>query len=832
MNWKRNMKHLTRSVLMESSLTALCSVCVCAQAAETEKSSASLNIVFILADDMGWTDLGCYGNPFIETPNIDALAARGMRFTAAYTASVCTPSRGMILSGQYSARTGLYKVPFPGNDRPWAKVVPPANWGDSPVNGSKPVGAVLATGGYTSKIIGKVHVPSAFVEGLNGNTDESLAARTLGRKFYDRVVAFSNDNPGKEVGTITKQAVEFIASNSNRPFFCYVGHHAPHIPLVARQELTQKYEEKYRSRTTDIHPHYAAMCEALDESVGLILETLDRLDISNNTMVVFFSDNGGVRRCFYDGKGEQITDLTPLRGEKGGIYEGGIRVPLIVRWPGTVRPGSTCDTPVVSTDFLPTFAAVAGIDLPPGQVVDGISLEPLLKGQEGPKRERIFTYFPDYHHDFPGSAVREGDYKLIESAEDGHLELYNLADDIGEQKNLAAAMPEKAAGLKAKLDVWLTAMGAKEATINPRYELKKQDLLDPAAEDQRKSYLPPPCPLRDDKPTSTGPSRGSSPTKPAGEDLSDFELKLNDLEKPGNDMLRAYHYGPGWTEPFPVEKDTFFRVDNLRSGSIKTEKGWSVQDFAHSFFNPNPDSITISLKMVSDDPGFVFSNDQVGTYTKSYHLKPMFGVTDNVFICPVFEKYSPDWPVSAGTNFTGSVEFSSPMPFYYYMLHPTPVCEAEDMPDAYFAAWNPCTYDEAGVWDPDLNQFIIPYTNYWHNTDPWAVGWYSTLVLKNNTDQIVNYTLRHIPFYGVQYNNENGWITRFTEQIVVLPVKGKEEKKFTLMELFRWSTTQTTGMEGCLLISPDIDNARQSGTSLNLLIFPNESGKPLHPALH
>jgi hypothetical protein len=316
-----------------------------------------------------------------------------------------------------------------------------------------------------------------------------------------------------------------------------------------------------------------------------------------------------------------------------------------------------------------------------------------------------------------------------------------------------------------------------------------------------------------------------------GENLSGVGLELSTVLKPGNDMQRDYLYGPGRTEPFQLKKAIRFREDNLRSGSIKTEKGWSVQDFAHSFFNPNSDSITINLEMVSDDPGFVFSNDQVGTYTKSYHLKPMFGVTDNVFICPVFEKYSPDWPVSAGTNFTGSVEFSCPKPFYYYMLHPTPACEAKDMADAYFAGWGPCTYDEAGVWDNDLKQFIIPYTNYWHNTDPWAVGWYSKLVIKNNSDQLVNYTLRHIPFYGTQYNNKNGWITRFTEQIVILPVNGNEEKEITMMELFRWSTTQTTGMEGCLLISPDRTEASQSGTSLNLLILPNKSGKPLHEAI-
>jgi arylsulfatase A len=445
--------------------------------------------VLILVDDLGWSDLGCYGNSFIETPCTDKLAADGMRFTSAYTAPVCTPSRGMILSGQSSARTGLYKVPFRGNNRPWAKVIPPESWGDRPLN-AKPLGLLLAEAGYTSKLVGKVHVPKAFTEGLSGTTDPAQAKAALGRRFHDKLRSFAASNPGKEVGRITQQAIEFIASNKDRPFFCYVGHHVPHNPLVARAELTQKYAAKWKRQPTRIHPHYAAMCEAMDDSVGLILEALDRLNISANTIVVFCSDNGGVRRCFNDGKGSQITDLSPLRGEKGGIYEGGIRVPLIVRWPGKVKPGSVCDTPVISTDFLPTFVATAGGRLPEEQVVDGVSLVPLLEGQASLKRERLFAYFPDYHHDFPGMAVREGDYKLIESSEDGHLELYNLADDVGEKCNLAATMRDKAAQLKQALHTWRKTLHAKQATANPKYDPWRQHLLDPGAAQVRQRYLP------------------------------------------------------------------------------------------------------------------------------------------------------------------------------------------------------------------------------------------------------------------------------------------------------------------------------------------------------
>ena len=477
---------------------SLCSVFVSKCGAEVASKNGKPNLVFILVDDLGWSDLGCYGNDFIETPWINSLAADGMRFTAAYTAPVCTPSRGMILSGQSSARTGLYKVPFPGNDRPWARVVPPENWGTTPVD-SKPIGAVLASGGYTSKLVGKVHVPKAFVEGMNGETNVSRAADALGQTFYEKLVDFSRENPGKQVGPITQQAIEFIASNKDQPFFCYVGHHIPHIPLVAREELTRKYEAKSRKHTADIHPHYAAMCEAMDESVGLILEAIDQLGLSKDTMVVFFSDNGGVARCFYDDRGEQITEMSPLRGEKGGVYEGGIRVPMIVRWPGHVEPGTVCETPVISTDFLPTFAEAAGVSLPDGQIVDGVSLVPLLHGEELRRDGPLCVYFPDYHHDFPGSVIRDGDLKLIESADDGRFQLYDLSADLGEQFDLSYPRRDEALKLREQLHGWLKELGAMEATRNPRYDPWRQHLLDPNAESVRQRYLPIPWPPAEER---------------------------------------------------------------------------------------------------------------------------------------------------------------------------------------------------------------------------------------------------------------------------------------------------------------------------------------------
>lgn len=450
------------------------------------------NILFILADDLGWSDLGSYGNRFIETPVLDRLAEQGMRFTNAYTAPVCTPSRGMILSGQYSARTGLYKVPFVSNERPWARILPPENWGSSPVDGTT-IGRVLTEAGYDAVLVGKTHVPPPFLEGLRVHPEVKVE-KTLDDEFEAKVGAFVRANPENDVGLITQQAVRFIAANDGQPFFCYVGHYMPHIPIEARSELRIKYETKWKKNHVSIHPRYAAMCETVDESVGLILEALERRHLGNRTIVVFFSDNGGVRKAFSDNLGSSITDMTPLRGEKGGLYEGGIRVPLIIRWPGNIDEGTVCDTPVISTDFLPTIADIVGVRLGKEVITDGVSLLPLLKGNARLKREHLFFYFPDYHHDFPAIAIRAGHYKLIESAEDGHLELYNLATDIGETHNLAPLEGQLTSSLVRELHGWRESLGARLATRNPAFDEKKQDYLDPRGEQTRREYLPSPWP--------------------------------------------------------------------------------------------------------------------------------------------------------------------------------------------------------------------------------------------------------------------------------------------------------------------------------------------------
>ncbi len=284
------------------------------------------------------------------------------------------------------------------------------------------------------------------------------------------------------------------------------------------------------------------------------------------------------------------------------------------------------------------------------------------------------------------------------------------------------------------------------------------------------------------------------------------------------------------TEIISGEKSTYFRFDKIRSGAIKTDKGWNVQDFATSLFNPNSEEITVTWKMISDDPKFVFANGQVGTYTKIYKLKPMSGITDNVYMSPIFVPLKRDWPIGPKSNFVGTAEFSSVKPFYFFLLHETPEGESSDRDSAYFIAWNLCDYNVPAAWDNDLKQFVIPYTNYWHNEKTFQTGWYSELVICNNTEQTIDYTLKHIPYYGTFYDPQDGQSTSYNQQVVHLELQKHEKKTITLMRLFGWPTNQMSVMEGCLLISPDRTDAAKSGTTANLLIFPNEFGKPLHAA--
>ncbi|MHC4659281.1 MAG: sulfatase-like hydrolase/transferase [Planctomycetota bacterium] len=434
------------------------------------------NFVFIFIDDLGWKDVGFMGSKYYETPNIDKLAGQGIVFTSAYAnAPNCAPTRASLLSGQYTPRHGVYTVGNPERGKAHLrKLIPIPNKTklDSKV---VTIAEALKPAGYVTASIGKWHLGRGAETGPEGQGfDVNIAGNRAGmtrRHFSPYRLENLTDGPKGEYLTdrLTDEAINFIEANKSRPFFLYLSHYAVHTPIQAKKAMIDKYMNKTPSGGQK-NPTFAAMVESVDQSVGRIMTRLDELGLTDNTVVFFFSDNGGV---------VGITSMEPLRGGKGMLYEGGIRVPLVVRSPGRIKPGS-CDTPVIGTDFYPTILEMAGVPKPKGHVLDGESIIPLLKGGNNLKRDAIFWHFPAYlqrnygwketWRTTPAGAVRQGHWKLIEYFEDGALELYNLKDDIAEQNNLAEKMPEKTNQLHKLLKSWRKSVNAPVPTEpNPRY---------------------------------------------------------------------------------------------------------------------------------------------------------------------------------------------------------------------------------------------------------------------------------------------------------------------------------------------------------------------------
>jgi len=428
------------------------------------------NIVFILADDQGVHQLGCYGSDFYETPNIDRIAAEGMKFADAYAACpVCSPTRASIMTGKYPAR--LHLTDFIKGGSPKNKKLLTPDWTAHLPLEEVTIAEALKGAGYVCGHFGKWH--------LNKDKNYKLGRPgDPGSQGFDDVLTTHKPRKGPKspyendehhVRQITDRAIAFIEKNKDKPFFCYIPHNTLHRPEVERPELVAKYKAKPTADSDKNRPVLGAMSETLDKSVGRILDTLDELKLTDNTIVIYFGDNGAL--------GKQET-LKPLRGAKAGLYEGGIREPLLVRWPGVVKPRSECSVPVISNDFFPTLLEVAGLKVTdPG--VDSESLLSLLKQAGKPKRDTLYWHFPHYHHQgvAPSGAVRRGDYKLIEWFEksvdgidtEGALELFNLRNDTGEQHNLAREMPEKMAELYRKLKHWRKSVNAQEMLKNPKY---------------------------------------------------------------------------------------------------------------------------------------------------------------------------------------------------------------------------------------------------------------------------------------------------------------------------------------------------------------------------
>ncbi len=426
------------------------------------------NFVFILADDFGWRDLACYGNRYFATPNIDRLASEGMRFTNAYAACpVCSPTRASILTGRYPVRTGVTDwIPGrPSYER--GPITTPRTATELKLEETT-IAERLKPAGYRSASVGKWHLGGAGFWPQNQGFEVNVGGNQSGSPPKSERPYFGPfELPNLKAGPgefltekLTGAGVRFISENRANPFLLYLAHYTVHIPLGAPEAAVARHREKSKGR---YNPVYAAMVETLDDSVGAVLAAIDKAGAANRTMVVFFSDNGGLR---FEGKSTSaVTDNSPLRAGKGHLYEGGIREPLIIRYPGVVRPGSVNETSVCSIDFFPTFSELAGVA---AGNVDGVSLMPLLRGRSLAPRP-LFWHYPHYSNQGgePGSAVRDGDWKLIEFHQDGRRELYNLRTDVSETTNLAECEPAVVKRLAAELDSWRKRSGAVMPVKNP-----------------------------------------------------------------------------------------------------------------------------------------------------------------------------------------------------------------------------------------------------------------------------------------------------------------------------------------------------------------------------
>ncbi len=429
---------------------------------------------------MGWRDLGVYGSTFYETPNIDRLARQSLRFTNAYAACpVCSPTRASILTGKYPARLGLTDW-IPGRPAwPSARLISPAFHQELPLD-EVTIAQALKPAGYVSASIGKWHLggPPFYPDKHGFDLNVAGTARGSPESYFGPF-----DLPNLQGGTkddyltdrLTVEAEKFIETNRSRPFFLYLPEFAVHLPEQAKPALVERFRAKADPANPQHDPVYAAMISSLDDNVGRVLKKLDDEGLAGRTVVIFMSDNGGL---VYEGRSRSpVTSNAPLRAGKGHLYEGGIREPMMIRWPGVSRAGSVCDVPVSSIDFFPTMLEMAGVPVNSRWAVDGLSLAPLLGGGATLPRQAIYWHYPHYSNQggVPSGAVRAGDYKLIEFFEDGRLELYNLARDIGERDNLAPRDPRRAAELRGRLAEWRESVHAAMPALNPHYDPKTAD---------------------------------------------------------------------------------------------------------------------------------------------------------------------------------------------------------------------------------------------------------------------------------------------------------------------------------------------------------------------
>jgi arylsulfatase A len=434
------------------------------------------NIILFLADDLGWTGLGCFGSDFYETPNLDRLASKGVKFTNAYAAcTVCSPTRASIMTGMYPARLRLTDF-IAGQNRPHAKTTIP-DWTKGLEKERTTIAEALKAGGYRTIHVGKWHLdfPNQNDQGPTAHGFDVSHDKPKGTRGY-----FINDKAVSDLGLksnystdyLTDKAIEEIERSQDNPFFLYFAYNVPHTPIQGREDLVAYFKEKVDTSATHRNPTYAAMVKSLDMSVGRVLDALDESGKAENTLIVFTSDNGGLtqRNGIHDG----FTENLPLRRGKGSAYEGGVRVPAIAYWPGTTQSGVESKTPIMTIDYYRTFLDAAGLpgDESHNASVDGESIIPVFKDPSHSIDRDLYWHYPHYHAggDGPYSSIRSGDWRLVEFHEDGQLELYHIGDDLGESSNLAANYPEKRAQLLADLRKWRRSVDAQMPSPNPNYD--------------------------------------------------------------------------------------------------------------------------------------------------------------------------------------------------------------------------------------------------------------------------------------------------------------------------------------------------------------------------
>ena len=431
------------------------------------------NFIIVLVDDLGWRDWGCYGHPYHETPHLDRLAAESVKFTQAYAACpVCSPTRASLMTGRYPAR--LHLTDWIAGRKQW----PTSKLLTVPFEQQLPLAEttlpeLLKPLGYRSASIGKWHLGgegfAPTEQGFDVNIGGDHRGSPPGGYFgpFNLVNLKGGTKSDLLTDRLTEEAVRFIGDTAGVPFLIYLPHYTVHTPIQAPEALTEKYRRKMASLGMDGNPTYAAMVETLDHSIGRLREKVQAAGLENDTIWIVTSDNGGLR---YEGKAARpVTDNSPARNGKGHLYEGGIRVPLLIRWPGVTRNGAETSLPVITPDLFATVAEVAGVR--PRQTLDGRSLAGLLRGGKLAETP-LFWHYPHYSNQggTPGGAIRDGEWKLIEFYEDGRVELYHLKSDAGERLNLVNKHAAKAKQLRARLEAWRKSVNAVMPKPNPAYD--------------------------------------------------------------------------------------------------------------------------------------------------------------------------------------------------------------------------------------------------------------------------------------------------------------------------------------------------------------------------